>query len=64
MASLVGVHPQTVSKWERGLTRPTLYQFVTLDLLNREPKPKAMSLHEALQKYGVGGVLTIKLSPR
>ena len=25
-ASLVGVHPITVSKWERGITAPTEYQ--------------------------------------
>ncbi|MFH1748333.1 MAG: helix-turn-helix domain-containing protein [Planctomycetota bacterium] len=43
LASLLGVHPLTVSKWERGLLSPTPYQSAILDSfkLAGERNPKA-----------------------
>lgn len=43
LAQLLGVHPLTVSKWERGLLRPSPYQEAML-----------RSFHKAAKKPDVG----------
>lgn len=36
MAQLLGVHPMTVSKWERGIAEPSAYQLRQIRLMASE----------------------------
>jgi transcriptional regulator with XRE-family HTH domain len=40
LAQLLGVHPLTVSKWERGLLVPTLHQNALLDSFAKARRAK------------------------
>jgi DNA-binding XRE family transcriptional regulator len=40
LAQLMGVHPITVSKWERGVTPPTAYQEAFFNLFRLAGKDK------------------------
>lgn len=44
LAELLGVHKQTVSKWERGVAAPTHGQHEVLELLARAPDLAGASL--------------------
>lgn len=41
LAQLLGVHPLTVSKWERGLLEPTHHQAAMLDSFRRARQAKS-----------------------
>jgi putative transcriptional regulator len=56
LASLLGVHPLTVSKWERGVREPNAYQLALVKAFRtatyRYPEVGAMALHH-LRSVGV-----------
>lgn len=64
LAGLMGVHPFTVSRWERGLATPTLYQAEILDGIAKRKHPKRFNVAALLMKYPPFRVLTTKLLPR
>ena len=50
LGKLLGAHPMTVSKWERGVLRPTPYQTALLVEFRRAARQKAV-------RGAIGGVL-------
>lgn len=63
-ARLLGVHPQTASKWERNLLTPTEWQLALLSRLAVKSGPRGRKLRELIRQYDPAVILTTKLSPR
>ncbi len=51
LADLMGVHPVTISNWERGVLQPTSWQCALLRALHRSPRAGEVHAH-----YEVGGL--------
>jgi DNA-binding transcriptional regulator YiaG len=65
LAELLGVHPLTVSKWERGLLQPSPYQESLLDSFAKARKANkdiGKEAKEALLAAGVIVALVILLN--
>ena len=52
--NLFGVHPMTVSKWERGLLVPTAYQIALITEFERAAKHKEVRDTLAVVLVGAG----------
>ena len=52
--NLFGVHPMTVSKWERGLLVPTAYQIALITEFERAAKQKEVRDTIAVVLVGAG----------
>jgi putative transcriptional regulator len=65
LAQLLGVHPLTVSKWERGLLGPTPHQIALLESFAKASQAKKQIGSEAsnlLVTAGVAAALLLLLS--
>jgi putative transcriptional regulator len=51
---LFGVHPMTVSKWERGVLRPSAYQFALMQQFERTAKAKVSADGDELKSLLIG----------
>ncbi len=60
-AQLFGVHPMTVSKWERGVLHPTSYQAALMDDFSKASRKRVIK--ESLKNVliGAGAVAAIYL---
>ena len=63
LAQLLGVHPITVSKWERGESAPTAYQMALLQHFQDGARDKEVriSIESLLIGMGVGVALALLL---
>jgi DNA-binding transcriptional regulator YiaG len=59
LADLLGVHPQTVSNWERGALSPTSWQGALLRAL--AASPSASSVYSHFQAAGLAAALAVGL---
>lgn len=57
LAALLGVHPLTVSKWERGLLRPTSHQEVLMESFDKARRSNKKIGDEAKQALVAAGVI-------
>lgn len=57
LADLLGVHPLTVSKWERGLLRPTAHQETLLESFSKARKANKTVGEEAKDALVTAGVV-------
>jgi putative transcriptional regulator len=61
-AAIVGVHPITISKWERGIVRPSPYQLALIHRFEREPGDfRTINLKNVLASEGPIGALALLL---
>jgi putative transcriptional regulator len=61
LAQLLGVHPLTVSKWERGLLKLSNHQGTMLRSFRKAAKKPAVGTEVAAALAGVGVVLALFL---
>lgn len=59
LAQLLGVHPLTVSKWERGLLNPTAHQQVMLQSFGKAAKRPEVRGDVAQALVTVGAALAL-----
>lgn len=59
LADLLGVHPVTVSNWERGVLTPTTWQGALLRALAKSPR--ASEVHAHYQAAGLAAALSVGL---
>jgi len=62
-AQLLGVHPITVSKWERGISAPTPYQEAFIESFRQAAQDKAVRerVGKLLVKAGIIAVMFLLL---
>lgn len=58
-AGFLGVHPITVSKWERGLAQPSPWQIAIIEALSTSPRDR--DLVECFCKRGIAAALALGL---
>lgn len=63
LAQLMGIHPITISKWERNESAPTAYQQTLLNHFREAAKEKAIrdTIVQVLVGVGVGVALAMLL---
>ncbi len=59
-AQLLGVHPLTVSKWERGIAAPTDYQLALLESF-RDAHQNKPEIGEVVRKLLIGAGIGLAL---
>ena len=59
--NLFGIHPMTVSKWERGILRPTNYQLALMNDFAKAAKKKEVTDTIGAVLIGAGVVAALYL---